>query len=1265
MEKVECKTRFMCSPWEEQSVSPEGASVLALCALPSQEAQDWPLGKVHFRSSNGAIGTAILDTGSSITAVSEQFVKKAGLQVIPLVSPMQPVTTAGGDTVSVKGTVELPVTIQLMLEEEGGELVHYDRSFVLKDVRVLSLGDASPRDLYIAYRDWNTPSLGGAASSVLGSLVEMVRLGAKLLDSPRVPGRKEKVETLHFVKETIVAAVQPQAPVATVSLEERIRARINPAHRYCKEANRFVKELLLREKLFGPFVSEECTEVVEFELIGALPRPVSFKAPLSRKAKGEVAAEGLRKWIQENKCEIVGWDQPSYGFVFIVPKPNGKWRITVSPLAVNAATRVDDPDGGYMPDQMVQEAMKSGHNKFANALDLTEAFGTFRLGELAQKLSTFTSPVGKVRFKHGYYGWHSFPSKWQRLMMEKVILPTMDEMPLATLLAWIDDIIAAAMDLDTLVDVTLLIMDKILSFGGRINLEKCNFFVQEFDWCGVEVNLSTQQWRIAAHRVQSLLELPIPKTKEQLLSLLGILRYYYWGVRDQLAQRRRLKKLAALGDLGARVAPSWTAEHTTAMREAIEAVVKGEWALIYDPLRPVYVTTDASGNDGFAVVCYQVNVLTGKHETISFFSKGWADTEMQWTPQVKECYAKRYAVTKVMPSTFPFARVVLLCDNKNLSTFRQSKDLRVVRWLQEIRWTDSLIEEWIPGAWNTIADYGSRAVEYQPNGPMADVFEHYIYALQMGEGEGLATEPAATVVPGHLPMASWTAAIARAQEEASREEQESWNGSGYSRVKLAGKTLVLFKNRLVVPKASVDIKSALLKLAHDDDCHLAGSGRTLQALYRHARVMWVGISEDVVQYVNSCYRCQFAKAPAHKPAATGSLSPTLPPYLHHTWYLDLKGPMPDGSGYVVCVVEGLSRWIKLRYVSSNSTAKIREELRDVFVSFGTRPVVLRTDGGAPFNSSEFSEWCKEQGIQHVKGVANHSQGQGFVETRFKSLASAIIAVLGHKAPQMWHKGRLLQNIEEAFNRANVEPAGGCPYWLATGREPRTPLSVLTEIENEAALSAEDVNDLIREHHARLNAVQGRVQLATSLAQAITKKAWDDAHKPGDIKLGDWVLLFVPAANRLRPYFEGPYKVDSVTEDGNFVTGRHFLAEADDIKGPWHVSYVLKFDFSRATAQELTSYQLDADSGVVDQVLDHRRLVDGTHEFHIKWFGSDLTSWLSGTGLKKVKKVIEYCLAAGIPLPGKEPKVKIKVKAVAAAHEVQRHSPRAASFKEKV
>ena len=169
-----------------------------------------------------------------------------------------------------------------------------------------------------------------------------------------------------------------------------------------------------------------------------------------------------------------------------------------------------------------------------------------------------------------------------------------------------------------------------------------------------------------------------------------------------------------------------------------------------------------------------------------------------------------------------------------------------------------------------------------------------------------------------------------------------------------------------------------MRLAHEGSMHYTGAARTLWALTKQARVHWVGIDTDVAKWVQSCYRCAFAKSAHGKVSDIGTLSPTVAPRIHYTWYADLKGPMPFDTGYILVIIESLSRMCRLRYIPNCTAKEVCEELTEVFAIFGTRPVQLRTDNGPPFDSGELLDFCKKEGVRVVHDAPYHSQGQGMV-----------------------------------------------------------------------------------------------------------------------------------------------------------------------------------------------------------------------------------------------------------------------------------------------
>jgi hypothetical protein len=937
-----------------------------------------------------------------------------------------------------------------------------------------------------------------------------------------------------------------------------------------------------------------------------------------------------------------------------------------------------------MPADMIREAQKAGNRKFAVSIDLREAFLTFVLGPLAQQLSTFTTPVGRYRWKHGWFGFHSFPGLFQVMIMTKVILPTAEQYgDLVSLLCWIDDIIVSGDTEAAVIDATLSLIDRILAIGGRISLEKCIFLDTKYKWCGVEVDLKTQQWRVAPDRVASLNATPIPSSREQLIHVIGVLRYYWHAVANHHDQRAHIAVLLELDVPGICVRTQWKERHTVALRAALAAVTTGDWLLVYDPSQPVIVTTDASGNHGYSITVNQYDKLTGKPRPIAYISKGWIASQLLWVPQVKECYAQREAVVNVMRTCFPYATVVLLCDNRNLTTPSESANGLVERWQFDIRCSGAITRYWIKGLWNSIADFGSRSVNPSPTGTLSesDTFEQYIYSiLSVREGvspasstsepssplpgasfapstattgslhgvlapsAGVGTAAMPTAVLHHLHLAPILEKIVAAQEAAGAAERATWKGVNYSSASLGGRSFALYKNRLVVPSDADDLKTVLMRMAHDDSAHFAGVSRTIMNLHVQARVHWVNLADDVEKYVSSCYRCQYAKPQSHVPKSKGELNPTLAPSVHHTWYADLKGPMPHGTGYILAIVEAVTRLVKLRYLPNGTAKEVIEEMQEAITSYGTCPVLLRSDNGPPFNSADYAAFCTAHGITPALGIPYHSQGQGLVETRFRPLAASLMATLGHKAPRAWWTGRLLDRLEGIINSTFCEPIHGSPHWAMYGVEPRTPLYASTDwtsasygqtVLGAAAITYSDVADIIACHHDNINAVQGRVLLSTSLAQALTKRTWDGSREKGDFKVGEHVLVHRIAPNRLLPHFIGPYIVTGVSVDGNFVSGVHFN-DKDSTIGPAHVSRLLHFNASRATTEDLVDFQLEEGSYVVDSVIEHRVLGDGSLEFHLRWRGTPITSWMSSSDAKTVIKIKNYCSAHGLPTTGPKP-----------------------------
>jgi hypothetical protein len=172
------------------------------------------------------VGTLILDTGAEVSVVSSIFAAAAGLAVTPHTLARR-IRTPGG-LFSSAGTVSLPLTLQLLVGVEG-ILMHWDRHLTLHKVWVVDFLTSPPRDLYISYADWQSPT------SPLGQLAAMVLKGTKVLNERRVPplgADPLKVAVVSSGPQPELSALAPDVPLA-----DAILSRIPPQTRLAHSAN--------------------------------------------------------------------------------------------------------------------------------------------------------------------------------------------------------------------------------------------------------------------------------------------------------------------------------------------------------------------------------------------------------------------------------------------------------------------------------------------------------------------------------------------------------------------------------------------------------------------------------------------------------------------------------------------------------------------------------------------------------------------------------------------------------------------------------------------------------------------------------------------------------------------------------------------------------------------------------------------------------------------------------------------------------------------
>ena len=105
--------------------------------------------------------------------------------------------------------------------------------------------------------------------------------------------------------------------------------------------------------------------------------------------------------------------------------------------------------------------------------------------------------------------------------------------------------------------------------------------------------------------------------------------------------------------------------------------------------------------------------------------------------------------------------------------------------------------------------------------------------------------------------------------------------------------------------------------------------------------------------------------------------------------VDFCGPFPTGE-YTLVVIDAYSRFPEVEIVRSTSAKSTIHKLERIFATHGL-PNTLKSDNGPPFQSSEFKQFMKENGIKHQRITPLWPQANSEAENFMKPMEKAIRA----------------------------------------------------------------------------------------------------------------------------------------------------------------------------------------------------------------------------------------------------------------------------------
>jgi len=808
-------------------------------------------------------------------------------------------------------------------------------------------------------------------------------------------------------------------------------------------------------------------------------------------------------------CEAKGWSSK----VRMVDKPDGSDRFTLALMDVNDRVIKD----AYKPPNMSELRWKvKGARRFAK-LDLSKAFFQVALEEGARDVTCFQTPWGTFRFKVMPMGFKNSTAEFQK----RIDVPLLD---IEGCMAYIDDILIWGESLEQLEARVDEVLKRLSAWGFRLNLDKCYYGLEQVDFLGF--SLDGNSAKQTDSRLEAIKNLPYPKDKQQLASVLGIFQHLKEFVGPKFnVYSDRLSQLAKeiVGDLSKDERIRWTID---LIRDAILLNVE----LIHPNWEMGWLVRVDSCYDGVGAVLYNIND-DGKAFPISFFSKGLPKSFVKKGITYVEAYGVKLAIEKFAPYLRGYE-------------FKVQTDHKALEALNKGEFGNARVEEWFFDLMDTF----SFVIEYCPGSQMKEV--DGLSRLVMGEcyvslGDDIDWAGAQDGDERINRMVRWV----KGDRDEFDDKESKKLASQTKDMELRGGVLALqpHKNgewRVVVPYI---YRAPLIESVHEKS-HM-GAGKILAALKN--RFHWTNIRNDVYSYVGGCFDCAFGKNGGMKNAQRKSAwMPKRGPRLRLS-VDNLELPTYKGKRYLLTIQDSFSKLGDAEPSSSVSSASAISALTKWIKLLGV-PEQIVVDKGKAFVSREFRNWASKRDIEIVEGVQYHSEDNGQVERFNETIQDRLRAIMEASSSRNWPS--MVEDVIRDYNSSVHETTKESPDHVVFG-------------DRASWGSAQTVKTKVLKEVDRLRDVsRSEVKAALNLKAEKMKKP--QSYKR-EFKVGDRVVTRkVGLGAKLDRRFAYPGKIIKVNPSSStqpisfqirLANGRHTQRHIKDLKHVRRINFDENYD----------------------------------------------------------------------------------------------------------
>ncbi|GBL79713.1 Transposon Ty3-I Gag-Pol polyprotein [Araneus ventricosus] len=635
----------------------------------------------------------------------------------------------------------------------------------------------------------------------------------------------------------------------------------------------------------------------------------------------------------------------------IIRPSNSQWS---SPL--HLATKKDGsyrPCGDYrqlnaqtIPDRYPIPRLEDFHQilketKIFSKIDLFKAYFQIPIAEEHKCKTAIITPFGLYEFNVMSFGLKNAPATFQRFIHE--VLRGLD-----FVFPYLDDILIASKSNQEHEIHLNLVLERLNTFGLRINISKSVFAVEEIEFLGYLI--TPQGSRPLPDKVQAIMNYKRPENIQDLRTFLGILNFYRRYLKDAAKNQALLHEYLKCSKKKDKRKIQWSDEADKQFEKCKNDLANATLLSFPNSELPLSLFTDAS-DTAIGAVLQQYENSTWK--PIAFYYKKLNDTQQNYSTYDRELLGI-YLSVKHFKHYLEGRTFTIYTDHKPLTfAFHQKLDKAAPRKARQLNYISQFSTDikYIKGENNIVADTLSRVTEVSS----IDYDQIGDAQTQDEELKSLQTITSLNLKEYLLPSGKYL-----------------WCDTSTSKI------------RPYIPQAfRKQIFHHIHGLSHP------GIKSTIKLM--NSKFIWLSIKKDVQLWTRTCIPCQKAKINRHTKTKLGEFE--VPSGRFCVVHIDLIGPLPPSRGNIYCLtcIDRFSNWmeaIPLDNISADTVA--RAFYSNWIARFGT-PHKLITDRGTQFRSETLQTLSKICGIKLQHTTAYHPACNGKVERLHRTLKTALKA----------------------------------------------------------------------------------------------------------------------------------------------------------------------------------------------------------------------------------------------------------------------------------